>query len=96
MAVNMLCDRKEIDRIDPFSPGLNAGESRKVNTTRRCTTDLSAAQRQKILTIYKEDYTLRSHMTQSDALPETFYAQHTTRPQKSNMGRFQPALQVSL
>ncbi|GFE94265.1 sulfotransferase family 2 domain-containing protein [Acetobacter persici] len=96
MAVKMLFDLKDIDRIYPFIPGLHAGEIRKVNTTRRFTTDLSAAQRQKILTIYKEDYTLRSHITQSDALPETFYAQHTTRTQKSTMGRFQPALQVSL
>ncbi len=74
----MLFDLKDIDQIYPFIPGLRAGEIKKINTTQRFTTSLRPAQKEKIIDLYKEDYKIRSHISQIHNFSLKRNAPHTT------------------
>ncbi|GBR26081.1 hypothetical protein AA0473_1053 [Acetobacter orleanensis NRIC 0473] len=67
LAVKMLFDLKDIDRIHPFIPGLYAGEIKKINTTRRFTTNINISQKEKIINIYKDDYKIIESISQINA-----------------------------
>lgn len=96
IAVKMLFDLKDIDRIYPFVPGLHAGEIKKINTTQRFTTDLRPLQKEKIMDLYKEDYKIRQAILPVDTLPEKYCPPQKISMQRSPSASFYPALNTSL
>lgn len=96
MAVKMLFDLKDIDRIYPFVPGLHAGEIKKINTTQRFTTELRPLQKEKIMNFYKEDYTIRQSIMRVDTIPETFRAPQKISATRSKVPGFYPALNTGV
>ncbi|WP_395495677.1 hypothetical protein [Acetobacter sp. KSO5] len=96
MAVKMLFDLKDIDRIYPFVPGLHAGEIKKINTTQRFTTELSPLQKEKIMDLYKEDYKIRRSIMQVDTLPEKYCTPQTMSAPRSTAPGFYPALNTGV
>lgn len=96
MAVKMLFDLKDIDRIYPFVPGLHAGEIKKINTTQRFTTELRPLQKEKIMELYKEDYKIRRSIMQVDTLPEKYRTPQTMSAPRSTAPGFYPALNTGV
>ncbi|MCX2561652.1 sulfotransferase family 2 domain-containing protein [Acetobacter farinalis] len=88
IAVKMLFDIKDIDRIYPFIPSLRAGAIKKINTTQRFTTDALPAQKEKIIFLYKEDYKIKHSMKQIHEYSPNWSGTRTMQPR--------PLLPISL
>lgn len=61
-AIQMLFDMKDINHLHALVPGLRQGNVRRFNTTQRFTTQIPQSQKDKIISLYKDDYQLQAYI----------------------------------